>query len=151
MQHIEHYIKNWSNNIAGLAKYFGKPIEDIEDYVANVFLKFQIKNYEFESCLHFRNELKKSVKRQIIDDYRKSNTKAKYIEFTGEKITTNDGEHSLLVSDILNKFNRLPDKYRKVILLRLNGYKYKEIAEIEKKSMSDIKTKIFKAKKLIKK
>lgn len=150
-KHIEYYINNWHNNISGLANYFSKPVEVIEDYVSNVFLRFQINNDEFKNYQHFCNKLIKSVSRRIIDDYRKNKRQANYIECTGKKVTTNDGEHSLIVSDILNKFNRLPDKYLEIILLRANEYKYKEISEEIKKSIPYVKTNIFKAKKLLKK
>ncbi len=144
----------------GVYNYAVKMLSDKEaaaDVMQNVFVKF------FEHIENIREENKikvwifKSARNEIYGIYRKSGNSifSEFDETTIENIS--DGgfpyekvEASELADILLGEVNKLSEKSREVILLReYANLSYKEISEITGTDINVIKSRLFKARKLL--
>jgi RNA polymerase sigma-70 factor, ECF subfamily len=152
MQRIEIY-DIWSLYKPKIYQYIGEKTKrksDIEDILQEVFIKFWTKHNEIRDKDKTLNWLISVSKNTIADYYRlKDNTILKSpldpSTVTLDIETTNDESKKLIPI-----INSLPVKYKTVLLMsEIYGLPHKEIAEQFDLSISCVKTRVVRARKLL--
>jgi RNA polymerase sigma-70 factor (ECF subfamily) len=139
-----------------LVLFAGNKIYDktrCEDIVQNIFLKIWSERETFHIESSFKSFLLKSVKNACLDEIRHLQViraHEAYSESVFEIDQMNDTENYVLFSDLNVHLNeaiaKLPDTYREAFELnRINGLKYREIAEKLHVSERTIEVRIGKA------
>jgi RNA polymerase sigma-70 factor, ECF subfamily len=143
---LTRYIKR----IAGLSK------EDTEDILQDVFIKTYQNINSFDKDLKFSSWIYRIAHNEVIDNYRKKQTRPQEMTFDTENILNNlvgeidiskDIDNKYLQKNISQVLNSLDLKYREVLILKfLEEKEYKEISDILKKPMGTVATLISRAK-----
>ncbi|MBT4209381.1 MAG: RNA polymerase sigma factor [Candidatus Komeilibacteria bacterium] len=144
---LARYIKR----IAGLGK------EDTEDLLQEVFIKIYQNINNFDKDLKFSSWAYRITHNEVIDNYRKKQSRPQEMTFDAENILNNiisefniskELDHKYLQANISQVLNSLDLKYREVLVLKfLEEKEYKEISDILKKPMGTVATLISRAKK----
>jgi RNA polymerase sigma-70 factor (ECF subfamily) len=122
-----------------------------EDIIQDVFSKMLLQPDKIVTIANFKSFLVRSAKNQLIDHYRKKKP----------TLLTNDQEFEKLLVDrysanqfverneIYEILLKLPSKYSFVIIARdYHGYSYQEISDFLDISLVNVKSRIFRARKL---
>ncbi|MFN4245039.1 MAG: RNA polymerase sigma factor [Brevinematia bacterium] len=131
--------KKYSKMLISFAYKYTKDIDTTADIVQETFIKLleNIKNYSsrgsFKSfiltiCLNIIRDRKRKEKRD--------KTLVKEIYNTYDR---NNNSYNTMMNEITSIIDNLPHREKEIILLRLEGYRIDEIAEIEKCSSRTIK------------
>ncbi len=94
----------------------------------------------------FINSYRRRAKRNIIID----TTDNMYYFNTGTEFVSNEAESSFIMEDIMEAINSLSDDYRIPFMMHYKGYKYQEIAEALLLPLGTVKSRIFFARKELK-
>ncbi len=120
---------------------------DAEDVVQLVFERLW-KRHDQVKVEAVKSYLFTSVHRACIDQFRKRQTQRKameYMERNEPLIPHDDLENRQLIEEGLK---RLSHEYKSLVMLRdYEGYSYQEIAELTDQSLSQVKIKLFRARK----
>jgi len=144
-----HYILKISN--------FGR--EDAEDILQEVFIKVYENLNDFDTSWKFSNWIYRITHNITISAYRKKKVNPQLVSWDYEGLnnliesTSNiekDAFQNLSYEKILEIINRLPLKYKEVLILKFMENKdYQEISDILHKPMGTIATLIRRAKKVL--
>jgi len=144
-----HYILKISN--------FGR--EDAEDILQEVFIKVYENLNDFDTSWKFSNWIYRITHNITISAYRKKKVNPQLVSWDYEGLnnliesTSNiekDAFQNLSYEKILEIINRLPLKYKEVLILKFMENKdYQEISDILYKPMGTIATLIRRAKKVL--
>jgi RNA polymerase sigma factor (sigma-70 family) len=126
---IEHIIKQYGKFIKSQIYLYNTDANFINEIYQNVLLRLW---QSVPETLNFKY-LSKLVKFAIIDNYRRNKKVIKilpieHFEFIHEDCLIEDIESEL--QSLLCKIDRLKESQRDVVLLRLAGYSFKQIAKI---------------------
>jgi RNA polymerase sigma-70 factor (ECF subfamily) len=94
----------------------------------------------------FINGYRKKKRRGLIFD----NSKESYLLNDGAKRVNNEGEGNIVMKEMLDLINDLPDGLRIPFVMTYEGYKYEEIASYIKLPIGTVKSRIFQARKVLK-
>ena len=127
----------YCNGMYSVAKRFVKDANDAEDVVQEAFIKAFSRLHQFKAEVTFGAWLKRIVINKSIDFLKSKKQHLVELEEVHLKvidIPINDKwlvEDSITLIDVKEAINRLPDKYRYVVMLYLiEGYDHQEIADI---------------------
>jgi len=95
----------------------------------------------------FINDYRKKVRRNTVLDQTPNN----YYINSGAATINNNGETNMAYDDLMTMVNRLPEEFRTPFWMAHNGYKYDEISETLNAPLGTIKSRIFFARKRLKK
>ena len=117
--------------------------------------KAYMKRHLFEENSNHKAWLK-TVMRNLFFNHRRVNRRRREIrnglpELNRPRYARNEGYQELLVHDVLVSVAALPDKLRRPIDLLMSGYSYQEISEREAAPLGTIKSRIYAARKLLRK
>ncbi len=153
---MERYEKSLFFYIKRIS-YFGK--EDIEDILQEVFVKVYKNLNEYEESLKFSSWLYRITRNQTIDEIRKRGSRPK-----STSLENNDLGKFMKASDNIEKefsrkeqmknireaIDRLPSKYREILVLRfLEEKNYEEIMDILKKPKGTVASLIRRGRKIL--
>lgn len=142
-----------------LAMKFTRNLEDANDLVQETILKAIRFSNHFERETNLAGWLHTIMRNTYINDYRKRTRRNALID-TSETLTSsqlrssaarNEAEISLVMEDIQKAFREMPAEYSVPFLSYFEGYKYHEIAEELNLPIGTVKTRIFMARKYLKK
>lgn len=145
----------WEEFIDRLGKFIGKYVsdkDDSEDLLQEVLIKIykNLDNLEQEEKVY--PWIYQIARNSIIDYYRRKNKMTSNLEL--EDIAVYDGEESSnedIAICIKNMINSLPEKYKQVIILsEYQNLTYKEISQRLGISISGVKSRTLRARKLLK-
>lgn len=147
-QPVEILIKKYKNNIYAIAFNVCKNSEDAEDVVQDTFIQYMSLKKEFETEEHIRAWLIRvainKAKNKITSFFRRNTLP---LEDYMETLTFEPEE----ASDLFAAVMALPQKYRITIhLFYYEDYSVNEIADIQKISVSNVKTRLSRGRKLLK-
>ena len=147
-QPVEILIKKYKNNIYAIAFNVCKNSEDAEDVVQDTFIQYMSLKKELETEEHIRAWLIRvainKAKNKITSFFRRNTLP---LEDYMETLTFEPEE----ASDLFAAVMALPQKYRITIhLFYYEDYSVNEIADIEKISVSNVKTRLSRGRKLLK-
>ena len=151
IKRYEGKLSRYINRIAGLSK------EDIEDILQEVFIKTYQNINSFDKDLKFSSWIYRITHNEVIDNYRKKQSRPQMITYDNELILNNiisdldisrELDQKYLRANISQLLGSLDLKYREVLVLKfLEEKEYKEISDILKKPMGTVATLINRAKK----
>ncbi len=127
-------------------------VENANDLLQDTFLRIltQMEKYEEQGC--FEAWAKTVMRRTFLNNAKKISRKCEtivdgydYVENDREHPLAADCESILIGEEICNAVKMLPPKHSKMIVMRINGYKYEEIASQMKLSVGCVKSTIFSA------
>lgn len=136
------YMKTQERAQDTLQEGFVKIYTKLSDYNGKGSLEGWMKRVMANTCL---DQLRRDQKLKLnipIDNISKDDCAIKDVYSPEEK---------LIVNDILRVANSLPDRYRIVFSMTINGYSHKEIADKLNIAEGTSKSQLFKAKKLLRK
>jgi len=154
-------IKHEQNDIQSTLYYLNKNQNDFNDILQDILIKVSNKITQLKSPLLFKGWLNQIVINSFYDYLRK---KKKAIETIGidnpqvneikDKESSNPQDYVLTreLDNIVKKtITSLPDRYKTVITLReINGLSYDEISRITDTSIGTVKSRISRARTMIK-
>lgn len=143
---VENFLKKYADLVYRVAFTMLKNKENTEDVFQDVFMKLCTGNISFLNEEHEKAWIIKVTKNQCLDFLKRSSNKPK--EELEENIvgeTQNDNSY------ILDEVMKLPEKFRIVIyLFYFEGYKINEISSILDENESTLKSRLVKARELLK-
>jgi len=135
--------------------------EDVKDLLQELIIKIYFSLPKYNIRYKFKNWIYKIVINYVLDFIRKKNSKYNY-----EVLDISEGEHIFVdkvspeeeflfkekIKKVYDCINRLKQKYKEVILLRyVEGLDINQIAELLDTTVSNVKVRLHRAIKLIKK
>ena len=143
----------YCNGMYIVAKRFVKDDMDAEDVLQEAFIKAFSKLHQFKNDVTFGAWLKRIVINKSIDFLKSKKQRLVELEEVHLKVvdTTNDDkwlvEDTITIDEIKEAINKLPDKYKYVVMLYLiEGYDHQEISEIMNITEVTSRTQLFRGK-----
>ena len=126
----------YCNGMYIVAKRFVKDDMDAEDVLQDAFIKAFSKLHQFKNEVTFGAWLKRIVINKCIDFLKSKRQHLVDLEEGHLKVVDADNdkwlvEDTITIDEVKEAINKLPDKYRYVVMLYLiEGYDHQEISEI---------------------
>jgi len=145
----------WCLNKPRIISFISKKIRsksDIADISQEVFLKFWTKYNEIKDESKILNWLYSVARFTIADYYRKRETVVLYIPTQEDKLLVHEEyyDHSDESKKLIPIINSLPIKYKTILLLSdIYGLSHNEIAQQFDLTLSCVKTRVIRARKLL--
>lgn len=148
---IEKYLKNF-------ALYMTKNNSEAEDLYQETMLKVLTKGHLFKEGTNFKAWCATIMRNLFINGYRRRKqanvvfdySNNEYYINSGQTIQ-NSGEEKVSYKELVGLINNLSKSLAVPFLMRFRGYKYDEIAEALDLPMGTVKSRIFLARKQLKK
>ncbi|HCS21226.1 MAG TPA: RNA polymerase subunit sigma [Bacteroidetes bacterium] len=133
--------------------------DDAEDLVQETMLKAFMYRNSFADGTNLKGWLYTIMKNSFINNYRRMVKRNTFIDTTDNTfyldntnhLTENDGENTFVGKDINHAIETLPMDLKKTFTMNLKGFKYHEIAEILGIPIGTVKTRIFVARRQLRK
>lgn len=156
---FSNLINNETSTLKNYAMILTKNIEDANDLVQETMLKAFTYRSKFATGTNLKGWLYIIMKNSFINNYRrlvKRNTvidtsENTYLLENSKHTEYNIGEVSFMRKDIDYAINMLPEDLKATFSLNIDGFKYHEIAEILEIPIGTVKTRIFVAKRKLRK
>jgi RNA polymerase sigma-70 factor (ECF subfamily) len=134
-------------------------VDDTNDLVQETMLKAYTYQEKFEKGTNLKGWLYTIMKNTFINNYRRMVKRNTFIDQTDNEyyldsvapLVKNDGELSFLRKDLTAAISSLPLNLQKPFTMNVNGFKYHEIAEILHIPIGTVKTRIFMARRELRK
>ena len=147
-QPVEILIEKYKNNIYAIAFNICKNSEDAEDVVQDTFIQYMSAKKDFETEEHIRAWLIRVAINKAKN--KNANFFRKKVEPLEDYMETLSFE-TTKSSDLFEAVITLPEKYRIIIhLFYYEDYSVNEIANIQKISVSNVKTRLSRGRMLLK-
>lgn len=149
---IELY-RNYNQGMYNVAIRFLKNSENAEDIIQESFLSAFKNISQFKAEVTFGAWLKKIVVNNCINHLKKKQLEVITLEeinvipFEGDNDDNWNFEEELVLEDVKTEINKLPDKYKFVVMLYLiEGYDHEEISQILNISIIASRTQLMRGK-----
>ncbi len=134
-------------------------VEDTNDLVQETMLKAYTYQEKFENGTNLKGWLYTIMKNTFINNYRRMLKRNTFIDQTENDyyldsvapLVRNEGEQGFLRKDIEEAISSLPLNLQKPFTMNVKGFKYHEIAEILHIPIGTVKTRIFVARRELRK
>jgi RNA polymerase sigma-70 factor (ECF subfamily) len=145
-KNVEKIVRKYADLVYRVALTMLKNKDDAEDIFQEVFMKVCSGNVKFFSEEHEKAWIIRVTKNQCLDFLKRSCNKNK--SELDENISDKDTDDN---SYVFNEVMKLPEKFRLVIyLFYYEGYKINEIAKMLDENESTLKSRLVKARALLK-
>ena len=152
-------INTHQSSLKSFALRFTKNLEDANDLVQETLLKAIMYRDLYQDGTNLQAWLYTIMKNTYINGYRRATKKKSFIYTTDEITSThllkssmhNLAENTFVNEDIFKALNKLDVHHSTPFLRYFEGYKYHEIAEELNIPIGTVKTRIFIARKVLKK
>ncbi len=156
---ISSKINNEQSALNNYALQLTKNSEDANDLVQETLLKALKYQSKFKEGTNLKGWLYTIMRNSFINNYRRIMRRNTFIDTTdntyfldsANHTTENKGETKFLAEDIQEAIKTLPQDLRTTFELNMEGYKYHEIAEELDIPIGTVKTRIFVAKRRLRK
>ncbi len=148
-------FKSHDSHLLNVARYLTKNYIDAEELFQEATAKMYTKFYQFKPGTNFKAWGSTIIRNTFINNLRsKKRISAtpidEYSHVTDLGFAHNEAISSLTENEIYGLIGKLPEKYKAVILLLIEGYSYKEIAKELDIPIGTVKSNIFLARKELK-
>lgn len=142
------------------ALFFTKDHQDALDLVQDTLLKSLSNFHNYDCQTNIKGWLYTVLKNTFLNTYRKSKNDrnykcdlelAKYSSNANQLAGLRKVDSKLMMEDMFKHIIRLPKQYAEPFIMHYKGYKYSEISEKTNTPLGTIKTRIHKAKALLRK
>lgn len=156
---FSNLIQNESGTLKNYALMLTRNVEDANDLVQETMLKAYSYRNKFAVGTNLKGWLYIIMKNSFINNYRRIVRRKTIIDTTENAflidspayLTDNQGEMSFVRKDLDKAVNSLPEDLRITFALNVDGFKYHEIAEALDIPIGTVKTRIFVAKRKLRK
>lgn len=156
---ISAKINNEQGALNNYALQLTKNSEDANDLVQETLLKALTYQAKFKEGTNLKGWLYTIMRNSFINNYRRIIRRNTFIDTTdntyfldsADHVTENVGENKFVAQDIQEAVETLPEDLRVTFELNMEGFKYHEIAEELDIPIGTVKTRIFVAKRRLRK
>lgn len=151
MNNFSNDLLELQKDLFGFALNFTKNFHDAEDLTQTVLLKCLKNEEKFEKGTSLKNWSFAVLRNEFINNFRLNKRKLlckAYFKYIAEN-KSNPCDEFLKTKDVLKLIDAVPNKFKETIKLRIDGYKYEEIAKILNLHLGTVKSRIFFARKLL--
>lgn len=148
-----------AKSLSKYALHFTKDTDDANDLVQDTVLKAISSAEKFQEGTNLKGWLFTILKNTYINNYKKLVKKNQMVTQCDEvhshhlmfSSTRNQGESKFIMDDLNKALTQLPREYESPFTMYFEGYKYHEIADQLVIPIGTVKTRIFVARKILKK
>lgn len=156
---VQSYVRNQINQCSSSMRTFALKLMknkfDANDLYQDTVLKIICNVEKYSKNSNFKTWALSIMRNIFIDNYRKIKRRrniqteqpSSFMHYTSDRIIYGDGETSLAYKEISKIINALPEELKIPFWLSVEGYKYQEIADELETTISNVKTRIFLARK----
>ncbi len=131
---FDKLFRQYYQDLCRFAVYLSCSPTDAEEIVQDIFFKIWINRKKLTVHSSIKTYLFTSVRNSVYNLHKHEKVKNKYIEYEKAENINVESNDSLFHEEVINKINqtidKLPDKRKQVFKLsKIEGLKYKEIAE----------------------
>jgi RNA polymerase sigma-70 factor (ECF subfamily) len=131
---FEQIFKIYYEDLCRYALFLSSGVADTEDIVQDIFFKMWINRKDFILTSSLKSYLFTAVKNSVINIIKHEGIKEKYIQYQKNYEDSSENPDKIENSELGNKINtiisELPERRREIFIMsKLEGLKYKEIAE----------------------
>ncbi len=145
--------------LKGLAMQLTKNVDDADDLVQETILKALRYQSKFSEGTNFRGWLFTIMKNSFINNYRRMVKRNTFLDATDNTFfldipshrTENQAELKFIRKDLEAAIGSLPTELKVTFMLNVEGFKYHEIAEELNIPIGTVKTRIFVARRILRK
>ncbi len=156
---FKNMVQKESKPLRNYAYQLTRDTEDTNDLVQETLLKAFTYQEKFEEGTNLKGWLYTIMKNTFINNYRRMMRRNTFIDQTDNEfyldsvsaLVKNEGEQKFVRNDIEKAINRLPLNLSKPFTMNHKGFKYHEIAEILHIPIGTVKTRIFVARRQLRK
>ncbi|MES2618822.1 MAG: sigma-70 family RNA polymerase sigma factor [Bacteroidota bacterium] len=156
---FEQMIQNETSAMKSLAMQLTKNIEDCNDLVQETILKALRYKDKFSEGTNFKGWLLTIMKNTFINNYRRMVKRNTFLDATDNTYfldlpshnTENQAELKFIRKDLEVAIGALPTELKVTFMLNIEGFKYHEIAEELNIPIGTVKTRIFVARRILRK
>ncbi len=159
LDHFQTDIINFSATLRPFAYNLTKDMEEAKDLVQETVFKALRYKDKFNEGTNLKAWMFTIMRNIFINNYRrkvKQNTIVdtsdnQYVINSSPIVARNDGENKMVMKDITNAIEVLQDEVKVPFMMHFEGFKYQEIAEELALPLGTVKSRIFFARKELKK
>ena len=156
---FESMVQKEISSLRSLAMQLTRNIEDANDLVQDTVLKALRYQDKFSEGTNFKGWLFTIMKNSFINNYRRMVKRNTFLDATDNTYfldipthkTENQGELNFIRKDLEVAIKALPTDLKVTFMLNIEGFKYHEIAEELNIPIGTVKTRIFVAKRILRK
>lgn len=145
-------FKSYDSQLLNIARYFTQNYDEAEELFQEASAKMYTKFYQFKPGTNFKAWGSTIIRNTFLNNLRRNK---KMSETTFDELvnikelgcTDNEAISTMTETEIYSLINQLPEKYKSVILLLIEGYSYKEIKEELNIPLGSVKSNIYLARK----
>ncbi|TNE78653.1 MAG: sigma-70 family RNA polymerase sigma factor [Bacteroidetes bacterium] len=152
-------VEREANPLKNYALQLTRNAEDANDLVQETMLKAFTYHTKFMEGTNLKGWLYTIMKNSFINNYRRILKRKTFLDSTDNlyfldapsHVSGNDGERKFLKRDLELAIDALPPDLKKTFSMNNKGFKYHEIAEILQIPIGTVKTRIFVARRILRK
>ena len=157
---FEQNMQTFQPMLRNYALQLTQNMDDANDLVQETFLKAMTYSSKFTKGTNLKGWLFTIMGNSFINNYRRITKRNTFLDTQEEQFiidsaktfnTFNDGESKFIRQDLADAIDLLPDDLRITFEMNTLGYKYHEIAEKIKIPIGTVKTRIFVARRKLRK
>lgn len=152
-------VQSESHPLRSYAYQLTRNVEDANDLLQETMLKAFTYHNKFSEGTNLKGWLYTIMKNSFINNYRRLVKRNTFIDTTDNTyyldspyhVVDNNAESKFMMKDMMEAIDTLPHDLRKTFTMNYKGFKYHEIAEILNIPIGTVKTRIFVARRLLRK
>lgn len=152
-------VEREASPLRNYAYQLTRNVEDANDLVQETMLKAFTYHNRFMEGTNLKGWLYTIMKNSFINNYRRLVKRNTFIDSTDNTyyldapshVTINEGEIKFLKKDLAEAIETLPPDLKKTFTMNVKGFKYHEIAEVLNIPIGTVKTRIFVARRILRK
>lgn len=152
-------VQREASPLRSYAYQLTRNLDDAQDLVQETILKALTYRNRFADGTNLKGWLYTIMKNSFINNYRRIAKRNTFIDTTDNTyyidapthVTENEGDERFMHRDIEQALDALPADLRKTFSMNYKGFKYHEIAEMLNIPIGTVKTRIFVARRILRK
>ena len=152
---IDKKLDEYQPSLIGFANSLTKNMDDAYDLFQETAFKILKNQEKYRDGTNFRAWSYTIMRNIFINNYRKKKRRNTLVDSTendfyidsNQTLIANDGESTMAFDEIMSCINKLSEDFKIPFMMRYEGYKYDEIAEILELPLGTIKSRIHFARK----
>ncbi len=157
--HIEKQLELVKNSLRAFALKLTGNLADANDLFQDTALRILTNAEKYKEGTNFKAWAVTIMRNIFINNYRKKMRRGTILDQTpnnyyinqGDRTVLNEGESNIAYKELLRMVSSLPEEFKRPFWMAYRGYKYDEIAEELKAPLGTIKSRIFFARRKLRK
>lgn len=156
--YLKKQISAVENYLLNFAYYMTKSNSEAQDLYQDTMLKVLSKSHLYKEGTNFKAWCSTIMRNLFINSYRKKKRANILLDYSNNnhfinsgKTVSNNGEWKMSYEELIQLINKLPKTLSVPFVMQYKGYKYEEIAQKLELPIGTVKSRIFLARKQLKK